>query len=114
MFNFLSVLSRFLHVMLGIATPNNFPPPLDKEEEHQAFLLARDGDAAARVKRLISLIDRKNLLRRHALALADLPGIGIMTVFAPHRAALTKHHKANAGAIHGAETLYRMYKAIHS
>ena len=65
MFNFLSVLSRFLHVMLGIATPNNFPPPLDKEEEHQAFLLARDGDAAAREKlilhnlRLVSHIVRK-------------------------------------------------------
>ena len=65
MFNFLSVLSRFLHVMLGISTPNNFPPPLDKKEEHEAFLKAREGDSAAREKlivhnlRLVSHIVRK-------------------------------------------------------
>ena len=65
MFSFLSVLSRFLHVMLGISTPNNFPPPLPKEEEHEAFLHAREGDSAAREKlilhnlRLVSHIVRK-------------------------------------------------------
>ncbi len=65
MFSFLSVLSRFLHVMLGISTPNNFPPPLEKNEEHEAFLRAREGDAAAREKlivhnlRLVSHIVRK-------------------------------------------------------
>ena len=65
MFSFLSVLSRFLHVMLGISTPNNFPPPLEKKEEHEAFLRAREGDAAAREKlivhnlRLVSHIVRK-------------------------------------------------------
>ena len=65
MFNFLSVLSRFLHVMLGISTPNNFPPPLGKKEEHEAFLRAIKGDAAAREKlivhnlRLVSHIVRK-------------------------------------------------------
>ena len=65
MFSFLSVLSRFLHVMLGISTPNNFPPPLAKKEEHEAFLRAREGDAYAREKlivhnlRLVSHIVRK-------------------------------------------------------
>ena len=65
MFSFLSVLSRFLHVMLGISTPNNFPPPLEKKEEYEAFLRARDGDSTAREKlivhnlRLVSHIVRK-------------------------------------------------------
>ena len=65
MFNLLSILSRFLHAMLEISTPHNFPPPLDKNEEHEAFLLAREGDTKAREKlivhnlRLVSHIVRK-------------------------------------------------------
>ncbi len=65
MFNLLSVLSRFLHAMLGISTPQSFPPPLDKKEEHEAFLLAKAGDLRAREKlivhnlRLVSHIVRK-------------------------------------------------------
>ena len=65
MFNLLSILSRFLHVMLGISTPNNFPPPLTSAEEDKAFSLAKNGDAAAREKlivhnlRLVSHIVRK-------------------------------------------------------
>lgn len=65
MLSILSILSRFLHVMLGISTPNNFPPPLEKREEHEAFLAAREGDAGAREKliihnlRLVSHIVRK-------------------------------------------------------
>ncbi len=65
MLNLLSVLSRFLHTMLGISTPHNFPPPLDKKEEHDAFLAARRGNAEAREKlivhnlRLVSHIVRK-------------------------------------------------------
>ncbi len=65
MLNLLSVLSRFLHAMLGISTPHNFPPPLDKKEEHELFLLAKNGDAKAREKlivhnlRLVSHIVRK-------------------------------------------------------
>lgn len=65
MFNLLSILSRFLHVMLGISTPNNFPPPLTSAEEDEAFSLAKNGVAAAREKlivhnlRLVSHIVRK-------------------------------------------------------
>lgn len=65
MINLLSILSRLLHVMLGISTPNNFPPPLNKKEEYETFLNAKKGDAAAREKlilhnlRLVSHIVRK-------------------------------------------------------
>ena len=65
MFNILSVLSRFIHAMLGIATPNNFPPPLTADEEDEAFVLAKNGDSGAREKlivhnlRLVSHIVRK-------------------------------------------------------
>ena len=65
MFNLLSILSRFLHSTLGIATPQGFPPPLDAKEEREAFLRAREGDAKAREKlivhnlRLVSHIVRK-------------------------------------------------------
>ena len=65
MFNLLSILSRFLHVMLGISTPNNFPPPLTSAEEDETFSLAKNGDASAREKlivhnlRLVSHIVRK-------------------------------------------------------
>lgn len=65
MFNLLTILSRFLHSTLGIATPQGFPPPLDAREEHEAFLRAREGDTKAREKlivhnlRLVSHIVRK-------------------------------------------------------
>lgn len=65
MLNLLSLLSRLLHMMLGISTPNSFPPPLELKEEQQAFMLARNGDAGAREKlilhnlRLVSHIVRK-------------------------------------------------------
>jgi len=53
MFNLLSVLSRLLHAMLGISTPNNFPPPLTGAEEDEAFALAKSGDASARERLII-------------------------------------------------------------
>ena len=65
MFNLLTILSRFLHATLGIATPQGFPPPLDAGEEHEAVIRAREGDAKAREKlivhnlRLVSHIVRK-------------------------------------------------------
>ncbi len=65
MFNLLTILSRFLHSTLGIATPQGFPPPLDAKDEHEAFLRAREGDLKAREKlivhnlRLVSHIVRK-------------------------------------------------------
>ncbi len=65
MFNILTLISRLLHVMLGVGTPNSFPPPLDADEERDAFLRAAAGDTSAREKlivhnlRLVSHIVRK-------------------------------------------------------
>ena len=60
---------RFLHLILGVGTPQNFPPPLDAGEEAEAFRTARNGieeeAKAAREKlilhnlRLVSHIVRK-------------------------------------------------------
>lgn len=61
----LSVITRLLHITLGIGTPQNFPPPLDRTEEQECFKLAAGGDEAARQKlilhnlRLVSHIVRK-------------------------------------------------------
>lgn len=61
----LAMLTRFLHLSLGIGTPAQFPPPLPYAEEHSCFLRAREGDEAAREKlilhnlRLVSHIVRK-------------------------------------------------------
>jgi RNA polymerase sporulation-specific sigma factor len=65
MINFLSVISRLLHSMLGISTPQSFPPPLDKKTEEECLALARGGDSRARERlilhnlRLVSHIVRK-------------------------------------------------------
>lgn len=59
------LLSKFAHVVLGVSTPQSFPPPLGKEEETACFLAAAEGDAAAREKlilhnlRLVAHIVRK-------------------------------------------------------
>ena len=61
----MNILSRFLHLMLGIGTPRGFPPPLSADEERKCFRLAAAGDADAREKlivhnlRLVSHIVRK-------------------------------------------------------
>ncbi len=63
--DFLSMLSGFFHMILGIDTPQNFPPPLSAEEERQYFLLMEQGDKNARRElivhnlRLVSHIVRK-------------------------------------------------------
>ena len=60
-----TVLMRVMHLILGIGTPQNFPPPLPREEEQECFLRAEQGDEAARQKlilhnlRLVSHIVRK-------------------------------------------------------
>ncbi len=66
MFSFLmSLISHAFHFILGIATPQGFPPPLSPDEEKSAFLQAREGDEGARQKlilhnlRLVSHIVRK-------------------------------------------------------
>ena len=58
-------LTRVMHMILGIGTPPNFPPPLPFEEEYNAFLDMEQGDDNARQKlilhnlRLVSHIVRK-------------------------------------------------------
>ena len=61
----LTVFTNFIHLILGINTPQSFPPPLENEEERLCFEKMADGDAAAREKlilhnlRLVSHIVRK-------------------------------------------------------
>ena len=60
-----SVFTKMLHLILGINTPQKFPPPLSAAEEQEAFQKARKGDENAREKlilhnlRLVSHIVRK-------------------------------------------------------
>ena len=60
-----ALLTRILHLILGVATPQNFPPPLPPEEEYECFLKSEEGDEDARQKlilhnlRLVSHIVRK-------------------------------------------------------
>lgn len=61
----ISMLSSFIHLILGIGTAQNFPPPLSAKEEKEYFLLAEKGDENARQElilhnlRLVSHIVRK-------------------------------------------------------
>ena len=64
--NIMSMLSNFLHLILGIGTPGKFPPPLSSEKEREYFsLLKKNGDEHARGElilhnlRLVSHIVRK-------------------------------------------------------
>lgn len=56
---------KLLHLILGLDTPHNFPPPLPTKEEEEAFRRARAGDEEARQTlilhnlRLVSHIVRK-------------------------------------------------------
>lgn len=60
-----SLFLNAVHLLLGIGTPQNFPPPLSAEEERSTFAAHRAGDAAAREKlilhnlRLVSHIVKK-------------------------------------------------------
>ena len=61
----ISMLSNFIHLILGINTPQSFPPPLSAEEEEDCFRRLENGDMEAREKlilhnlRLVSHIVRK-------------------------------------------------------
>ncbi len=64
--NLISLISNLLHVILGISTPQNFPPPLSAKEERELFLkLKEKGCDKSREKlilhnlRLVSHIVRK-------------------------------------------------------
>ena len=64
-FTLFSIFTKMLHLILGINTPQKFPPPLPVSEEKEAFLKAAEGDEDARQKlilhnlRLVSHIVRK-------------------------------------------------------
>ena len=59
------LLTKFAHVVLGIGSPQSFPPPLSKDLESEYFKRAADGDEDARSKlilhnlRLVSHIVKK-------------------------------------------------------
>ncbi len=61
----LSLLMNAVHLLLGIGTPQNFPPPLEAAEEEALFQKKKTGDSDAREKlilhnlRLVSHIVRK-------------------------------------------------------
>ena len=63
--SFLSMFSGFIHMILGINTPQKFPPPLSAQEEQALFLRMESGDTNARRDlivhnlRLVSHIVRK-------------------------------------------------------
>jgi len=65
MFNIKSILLRFISLILGLSTPQSFPPPLSHDEERELFEKMRGGDKSARSKliehnmRLVSHIIRK-------------------------------------------------------
>lgn len=61
----ISLILGAVHMLLGISTPQNFPPPLTAAEEREAFAAKAKGDMAAREKlilhnlRLVAHIVRK-------------------------------------------------------
>lgn len=63
--SFITLLSNFIHLILGISTPGKFPPPLSAEEEQLCFEKMEAGNEEARQKlilhnlRLVSHIVRK-------------------------------------------------------
>ena len=65
MFNLSKIIFRFISLILGLDTTENFPPPLSKSEEAILFEKMRKGDSSARAKiiehnlRLVSHIIRK-------------------------------------------------------
>ncbi len=61
----ISILSNFIHLILGINTPQSFPPPLPTQREEEYFKLMESGDKSRRQElilhnlRLVSHIVRK-------------------------------------------------------
>ena len=65
MFGLFSIFSNLFHLILGLDTPQSFPPPLSHEEETRCFSQMESGNEEARQKlilhnlRLVSHIVRK-------------------------------------------------------
>ena len=65
MFDFKNIILRFISLILGLSTNQNFPPALSHAEESRLFEKMREGDESARAKliehnlRLVSHIIRK-------------------------------------------------------
>ncbi len=65
MFQLKTIFLRFISLILGLSTAQNFPPPLSHAEESELFTKMRNGDKNARTKliehnlRLVSHIIRK-------------------------------------------------------
>ena len=65
MFNLKTTILKFISLILGLSTEQNFPPPLSAKEERELFIKMKDGDKGARAKiiehnlRLVSHIIRK-------------------------------------------------------
>lgn len=63
--DFLSMLTNFIHLILGINTPQKFPPPLSPEVETNYFVQMEKGNTSARKElilhnlRLVSHIVKK-------------------------------------------------------
>ncbi len=79
------LMSRFLHVVLRIGTPGEFPPPLSQAEERAAFEAMAKGDESARERlilhnlRLVSHIVRKYYAgARDAEDLVSIGTIGLV------------------------------------
>ena len=65
MFGLKEIVLKFVSLILGLSTSQNFPPPLSHREEEELFSRMKNGDAGARAKliehnlRLVSHIIRK-------------------------------------------------------
>ena len=80
-----SLFLNAVHLLLGIGTPQSFPPPLSADEERAAFEAHRAGDAAAREKlilhnlRLVSHIVKKYYsTAKNAEDLVSIGSIGLI------------------------------------
>ena len=80
-----SLFLNAVHLLLGIGTPQSFPPPLSADEERTAFLAHRAGDTAAREKlilhnlRLVSHIVKKYYgTAKNAEDLVSIGSIGLI------------------------------------
>ena len=68
MFDLKTIFIRFISLILGLSSPQSFPPPLSHAEEAELFAKMRDGDGSSRAKliehnmRLVSHINAKFLL----------------------------------------------------